>query len=206
MTYGITGLERVKDRRGYSHLKEEALDRTIWRHRFGGGFGPVVRQNTEWMNECFTSVGFEDVDWMHLAQDIVQCLDATCMVVTLFMFLKGKEFLDQLSDCHLLHKKIALWSSQLPLASKYEIKIVEKKVLQYEIILVLKPWWIMVYPVKHLYKHAHFCYSYWATVCSYSMRYAEGCHAMPVLWCQWMYNNVIVHIYRSALRPGTFIL
>jgi hypothetical protein len=29
-------------------LKEEALDRTMWRNRFGGGFGPVVRQNTEW--------------------------------------------------------------------------------------------------------------------------------------------------------------
>ena len=42
-------LDDLKDRRGYSHLKEEALDRTIWRHRFGGGFGPVVRQNTEWM-------------------------------------------------------------------------------------------------------------------------------------------------------------
>jgi len=28
-------------------LEEEALDRTMWRHRFGGGFGPVVRQNTE---------------------------------------------------------------------------------------------------------------------------------------------------------------
>jgi len=28
-------------------LKEEALDPTMWRHRFGGGFGPVVRQNTE---------------------------------------------------------------------------------------------------------------------------------------------------------------
>ena len=40
-------LDDLKDRRGYSHLKEEALDRTIWRHRFGGGFGPVVRQNTE---------------------------------------------------------------------------------------------------------------------------------------------------------------
>jgi len=26
---------------------EEALDRTMWRHRFGGGFGYVVRQNTE---------------------------------------------------------------------------------------------------------------------------------------------------------------
>ena len=43
-------LDDLKDRRGYSHLKEEALDRTMCRHCFGGGFGPVVRQNTEWMN------------------------------------------------------------------------------------------------------------------------------------------------------------
>ena len=43
-------LDDLKDRTGYSHLKEEALDRTIWRNRFGGGFGPVVRQNTEWMD------------------------------------------------------------------------------------------------------------------------------------------------------------
>jgi len=27
----------LKDRRGYCHLKEEALVRTMWRHRFGGG-------------------------------------------------------------------------------------------------------------------------------------------------------------------------
>jgi len=40
-------LDDLKDRRGYSHLKEEALDGTMWRNRFGGGFGPVVRQNTE---------------------------------------------------------------------------------------------------------------------------------------------------------------
>jgi len=40
-------LDELKNRRGYSHLKEEALDRTMWRHRFGGGFGPVVRENTE---------------------------------------------------------------------------------------------------------------------------------------------------------------
>jgi len=40
-------LDDLKDRRGYSHLKEEALDRTTWRHSFGGGFGPVVRQTTE---------------------------------------------------------------------------------------------------------------------------------------------------------------
>ena len=36
----------LKERRGYSHLKEEALDRTMWRARFGRGFGPVVRQTT----------------------------------------------------------------------------------------------------------------------------------------------------------------
>ena len=29
-------------RRGYCQLKEEALDRTMWRNRFGRGFGPVV--------------------------------------------------------------------------------------------------------------------------------------------------------------------
>ena len=32
---------------GYSHLKEEALDHTMWRARFGRGFGPVVRQTTK---------------------------------------------------------------------------------------------------------------------------------------------------------------
>ena len=40
-------LDDLKDRRGYLHLMEEALDRTMWRNRFGRGFGPVVRQNTE---------------------------------------------------------------------------------------------------------------------------------------------------------------
>ena len=40
-------LDDLKDRRRYCHLKEEALDRTMWRNRFGGGFEPVVRQNTE---------------------------------------------------------------------------------------------------------------------------------------------------------------
>jgi hypothetical protein len=40
-------LDDLKDKRGYSHLKEEALDRTVWRNRFGRGFEPVVRQNNE---------------------------------------------------------------------------------------------------------------------------------------------------------------
>jgi hypothetical protein len=40
-------LDDLKERRGYSHLKEEALDRTMWGARFGRGFGPVVRQTTK---------------------------------------------------------------------------------------------------------------------------------------------------------------
>jgi len=40
-------LDDLKDRKAYSHLKEEAVDCTMWRNRFGGGLGPVVRQNTE---------------------------------------------------------------------------------------------------------------------------------------------------------------
>jgi hypothetical protein len=43
-------LDDFKDRRGYSHLKEEALDRAMWRAGFGRGFGPVVRQTAKWMN------------------------------------------------------------------------------------------------------------------------------------------------------------
>jgi hypothetical protein len=48
-------LDDLKERRGYSHLKEEALDRTMWRARFGRGFGPVVRQTTKWIKEYYIS-------------------------------------------------------------------------------------------------------------------------------------------------------
>ena len=40
-------VDDLKERRGYSHLKEEALDRTMWRARFGRSFEPVVRQTTK---------------------------------------------------------------------------------------------------------------------------------------------------------------
>jgi len=29
-------------------LKEKALDRTLWRTRFGRGCGPIVKQTAEW--------------------------------------------------------------------------------------------------------------------------------------------------------------
>ena len=51
-------LDDLKERRGYSHLKEETLDCTIWRARFRRGFGPVVRQTAEWMNIHYVAFPF----------------------------------------------------------------------------------------------------------------------------------------------------
>ena len=42
-------LDDLKERRGCSHLKEEALVSTMWRARFGTGFGPVVRRTPKWI-------------------------------------------------------------------------------------------------------------------------------------------------------------
>jgi hypothetical protein len=40
-------LDVLKETRGYWKLEEEVLDRTLWRSRFGRGYGPVVRQTAE---------------------------------------------------------------------------------------------------------------------------------------------------------------
>ena len=40
-------LDDLKERRRYSHLKEEVLDQTMWRARFGRCFEPVIRQTTK---------------------------------------------------------------------------------------------------------------------------------------------------------------
>jgi hypothetical protein len=40
-------LDDIKENKRYWKLREEALDHTLWRTRFGRGYGPVVRQTTE---------------------------------------------------------------------------------------------------------------------------------------------------------------
>ena len=40
-------LDDLKENRRYWKLKEEALDRSLWRTRFGRSYGTVVRQTTE---------------------------------------------------------------------------------------------------------------------------------------------------------------
>jgi hypothetical protein len=45
-------LDDVKEMRGYGKLKDEAIDCTLWRTRFGRGCGPVVK------------MGYEMKEWM----------------------------------------------------------------------------------------------------------------------------------------------
>ena len=75
-------LDDLKDRRGYSHLKEEALDRNMRRDRFGRCFEPVVRQTTGWWR-CVahgTNTRLSDTS-LH-----VEWGDITFRVLDLFMF------------------------------------------------------------------------------------------------------------------------
>jgi hypothetical protein len=39
--------DNIKEMGGFWKLKDEALDRNIWRTCFGGGYGPVLRQSAE---------------------------------------------------------------------------------------------------------------------------------------------------------------
>jgi hypothetical protein len=41
----------VKEKREYRKLKEDAIDRILWRTHSGGIYGPVLRQTTQRMNE-----------------------------------------------------------------------------------------------------------------------------------------------------------
>ena len=40
-------LDDLKESRGYSKLKEQTLDGTVWRTRYGRGYGPFARQNKD---------------------------------------------------------------------------------------------------------------------------------------------------------------
>ena len=59
-------LDDLKKRRGYSHLKKESLDRTIWRARCGRGFGPVVRQTNKRIHSNTGSVIHRLTCWAYI--------------------------------------------------------------------------------------------------------------------------------------------
>jgi len=43
-------LDELKEKTGYLELKEDTLDRTLWRKRSGRVYGLVVTQTVEWTN------------------------------------------------------------------------------------------------------------------------------------------------------------
>ena len=47
-------LDDLEEMRGYCKLKEEALDRSLWRTGFERSYGSVVRQTTEPTKERMT--------------------------------------------------------------------------------------------------------------------------------------------------------
>jgi len=49
-------LEDRKEKRGHSKLKEETLEITQWKTRFGRRYGPPVRQTTGWTNEWVNAI------------------------------------------------------------------------------------------------------------------------------------------------------
>jgi hypothetical protein len=68
-------LDDVKKTTGYWKFKEETLDRTVWRIRFGRGYGPVVRQITEWFSKEYklwsTILSLQPVFWAQII--MTQC-------------------------------------------------------------------------------------------------------------------------------------
>jgi hypothetical protein len=66
-------LNDLKEKRRYCKLKEKALDRTLWRSRFGRGYGPVVRQTTGWMNEYYFIINIPK----NYSQNMIHVIGAT---------------------------------------------------------------------------------------------------------------------------------
>jgi hypothetical protein len=67
-------LDDLKDRRGYSHLKEETLHRTMWRARFGRGCGPVVRQTAVYLkilHQSLESYTFQSLEAIRFLDSVL---------------------------------------------------------------------------------------------------------------------------------------
>ena len=80
-------LDDLKEGRGYSHLNEEALDRTMWTACFGRGFGPVVRQTAKWTNSKLCLLQLSKERWKEKSEKTrlkrsLQCVKTTWTTAT----------------------------------------------------------------------------------------------------------------------------
>jgi hypothetical protein len=82
-------LDDLKEKRGYWKLKEELLDCTLWRSRFGRGYGPVVRQTTEQMRvsgkTTFTHFIFSFQTFKALTQNVLLSINVISSLHFIFM-------------------------------------------------------------------------------------------------------------------------
>jgi len=62
-------LDNREVKTGYSELKKEALDRTLWRTLSRRGYGPLVRQTANLMNKPLTSNCTKCLCWVQLFCD-----------------------------------------------------------------------------------------------------------------------------------------
>ena len=68
-------LDNHTKKKGYWKLKEEALDHILWSTHFGRGYGPFVRQKTEWIS--FTPGGKIPEFFYFPRRSSVECISTT---------------------------------------------------------------------------------------------------------------------------------
>ena len=90
----------IKETRRYWKLKEAALDRTVWRTRFGRFYGPVVRRHNEW---SFTVVHTTVRQW-RLSQS--HSIPFTSFLIHLQLGLPAGLFRRKTFNCLAIHQFI----------------------------------------------------------------------------------------------------
>ena len=106
-------LDDLEEARRYWKLKEKTLDHTLWRTRFGRGYGLVIRQTTWWCNDRQT--------WANLQVDVrisfTSSESQTCFVARSRWVRKGRKYCcKQISFC-------IKWTIRSLLVRKIEKKI-----------------------------------------------------------------------------------
>ena len=111
---GVTGrrwrrleqlLDELKGKTGYWKLKEAALDRILWRTRFGKSYGPVTRKTTKWMNESMNEL----VPRLWQYKKLIRTPESRYIMYNFFFFVLS--FIDRVS--RYIHWKINQLGAQL---------------------------------------------------------------------------------------------
>ena len=120
-------LDDLKERKGYCQLKEESLDRTMWRNRFGRVFGPVVWQITDDDDSECVSTTFSNYQTKRMCCIILSC--DRCLNVPYFSTLPHKDTIFTIEIFK--HKHLSSFCLQLRSEKFILLKRIRRKVLLY---------------------------------------------------------------------------